>query len=208
MLSIVSSVCLHLGILLTLQCRSYTFVTLASAPYPTQCSSRFPAKEVTYVQSDAAGSWTTTSAIQSVAWAVQINGYLFAATPTPHLDLRADRTPSPTRPNDPSSTLSSPTPTPTSSNYIGTATIIGMSIGLGFIAICSIIAAFRFSAKRYRQRPVRPPTQDAIGSLYPELKNDLPTNVTPENFEMSTRRMRRELYPAQFGEFGEGRGVA
>jgi hypothetical protein len=58
-------------------------------------------------------------------------------------------------------------------------------------------------AKKFdRRRPVRPPTQDAIGALYPELKTDLPARVTPENFEMSPRRMRRETYPAQFGEIG------
>jgi hypothetical protein len=76
-----------------------------------------------------------------------------------------------------------------------------LALGLGFITVCTIIAAIRsFLAKRLRARQERPPNQDAmIGVLYPELKDDPPAMVTPENFEMSPRRMRRELYPAEFG---------
>jgi len=178
---------------------SYDFVSWASAPSPSQCSSKLPAQVVPYVQSNSVGSWSTTSSIATEVWAVQINGYLFAPTSTgPPL------TPTPTTAEEPSSTMPSSAPSATTDNSgLGKATIIGMGIGLGFITICSIVAAIMVIAKKFdRRRPVRPPTQDAIGALYPELKTDLPARVTPENFEMSPRRMRRETYPAQFGEIG------
>jgi hypothetical protein len=106
---------------------------------------------------------------------------------------------------EPSSTVAGSAASSTAAeggSTLGKATIIGMAIGLGFITICSIVAGIMVVAKRFQRRPVRPPTQDAIGALYPELKTDPPAMITPENFEMSPRRMRRELYPAQFGEVG------
>jgi len=186
---------------------SYDFVTWASAPIPNQCSSVLPAQVVTYVQSDSAGSWSTTSttiATPSSVWAVQINGYLFAriteSSPGPTM------TSTPTTSNEASTTFAASAATSTTADNgstLGKATIIGMAIGLGFIAACSIAAAIMVFCRRLqRRRPVRPPSQDAIGALYPELKDQPPPMVTPENFEMSPRRMRRELYPAQFGEIG------
>ncbi|PMD55232.1 uncharacterized protein K444DRAFT_617695 [Hyaloscypha bicolor E] len=194
---------------------SYDFVAWNSAaadPNPTQCRSALPTqKAVTYIEhAAAADSWSTSSAVVSEVWAFHINGYLVApaSTSTPQTtETQIMKPPTTTKGSSPSPASAMSSSSTTASTPLdggtpfGRATIIGLALGLGFITVCTIIAAIRsFLAKRFRARQERPPNQDAmIGVLYPELKDDPPAMVTPENFEMSPRRMRRELYPAEFG---------
>jgi hypothetical protein len=200
-----------------LKYRNYDFVSwdLSTAqPVPTQCSSALPAEggAETYIkQNVGADSWSTATTIVHEVWAFHINGYLLAPTSrsTPSISAAPiNESPTTTKGSPASSTsdMSSASTTATAPLDDGTpygrATIIGLSLGLGFITICSIIAGIRsYAKKKLRQSQERPPNQEVmIGALYPELKEDPPAMVTPENFEMSPRRMRRELYPAQFGE--------
>ncbi|KAN0095369.1 hypothetical protein V8E51_016080 [Hyaloscypha variabilis] len=194
---------------------SYDFVAWNSAaadPIPTQCRSAIsPIQAVTYIEQDGtASTWSTSSVTASEVWAFHVNGYLVAPTP----ETSTTKPPTTTKESSLSSAMSSSSTTATApldgGTPFGKATIIGLALGLGFITLCTIVAGIKsFLAKRLRARQERPPNQDAmIGVLYPELKDDPPAMVTPENFEMSPRRMRRELYP-EFGQIVQiGRQVA
>ncbi|KAI9055707.1 hypothetical protein LZ554_000649 [Drepanopeziza brunnea f. sp. 'monogermtubi'] len=64
---------------------AYNFIDWSEAPSPFQCNSPLSTQVVTYMQTDASGTWTTTSSSVSAetsVWGIQVNGILFAR-PTP-----------------------------------------------------------------------------------------------------------------------------
>lgn len=168
--------------------RGFNFVDWASAPNPGQCNSPLSAQMVTYIQTVASGTWTTTSTSISEPtsiWGVQVNGVLFAkpaATSTNVVTSTAA----------PSSTGASDSTSQDSGLKKGAKIGIGIGSGMAFVFLCAMLVAGVLFWKRKR-RLTTSQSQVAIEPQYSEEDQKSFHNVRTEEIHDGQTKATRHI---------------
>ena len=168
--------------------RGYNFVDWASAPNPGQCNSPLSAQMVTYIQTVASGTWTTTSTSISEPtsiWGVQVNGVLFAkpaATSTNVVTSTAA----------PSSTGASDSTNQDSGLKKGAKIGIGIGSAMAFVFLCAMVVAGMLYWKRKR-RLTTSQSQIAIEPQYSEEDQKSFHNVRTEEIHDGQTKATRHI---------------